>query len=196
MNWILSGRNHNRTNNLVSNNNQKPTLQVKKKSWNLWRTGKKHTHTHKWMNKFVMSKGRGITNLYCGRTNLDLSKCLKPCILKGPFKFALHFGRGNCWLLIQSCGPPLNIRSMSLANGLQGMYDPQTQGRPGEVGDVWGLCLSLCQLWKVSNGGWFCMQNGSRKLHSIDKSIVFSMGRYFYMQRRKEKLQVLYGCLP
>jgi len=28
---------------------------------------------------------------------------------------------------------------MSLANGLQGMYDPQTQGRPGEVGDVWGL---------------------------------------------------------
>ncbi len=21
------------------------------------------------------------------------------------------------------------------------------------MGDVWGLCLSLCQLWKVSNGG-------------------------------------------
>lgn len=116
--------------------------------------------------------------------------------LKVHSNFALHFGRGNCWLLIQSCGPPLNIRSMSLANGLQGMYDPQTQGRPGEVGDVWGLlCLSLCQLWKVSNGGQFCMQNMAAE-SSIFRLTKASSSVWEGVLLHAKKKQKTSGTLP
>jgi len=54
-----------------------------------------------------MSKGHGIT-IYCGKTNLDLSKCLKPCILKGPFKFAIHFGRRGIGSYKKSIGKGIN----------------------------------------------------------------------------------------
>ncbi len=80
---------------------------------------------------------------------------------------------------------------MSLANGLQGMYDPQTQGRPGEVGDVWGLFYAFPyvnyetyqMVGTVLHAKWQQKAPFDWQKHH---HLQYGKG-YFYMQRRKEK---------